>query len=503
MNLFNSVVLGILKKRIHQIDHFLQYPIETQERVFFDLLNKSRKTEWGKKYDFQSIRQVSTFQERVPISTYEQLFPEIDRILKGEQNILWSSKISWFAKSSGTTNAKSKFIPVSQEALKDCHFKIGKDMLSLYANNYPNVNLFKGKGLSILGTHQLNPENPTTSYGDISAVVVQNLPLWAKYAQTLKTETRFLANWEEKIEKIVDETIHQNITSLAGVPTWTIVLIQKVLEKTKAANILEVWPNLELYAHGAVSFDPYRALFKELIPKDINYLETYNASEGFFGIQDQPNSDEMLLMLDYGIFYEFIPLEEFGKENPIVLTLAQVQLYQSYVLVISTNAGLWRYVIGDTIKFTHLYPFRIKITGRTKHFINAFGEELIIENAESAIAEASLKTNAVIFNYTAAPLFFESNQNGRHEWIIEFEKEPSDFDLFCQILDETLKEVNSDYEAKRHQNIALRSPLVHKIPQGSFYQWMKEKGKLGGQNKVPRLSNSREYVEELLTFIKK
>ncbi|MCP4521537.1 MAG: GH3 auxin-responsive promoter family protein [Cytophagales bacterium] len=502
MKLFNSVLFWVLKKRIHQIELFLKYPVEVQQELLQKLLVQSKNTEWGKKYDYASITSIQTFQERVPISTYEDIFPYIERVLRGEQNILWGSKIKWFAKSSGTTNAKSKFIPVSQEALVDCHFKAGKDMLSLYAHNYENVNLFTGKSLSIAGTHQINPDNPSSSYGDISGVVIQNLPAWAKYARAPRLKTALMSEWESKIEQMAEETIKENITSLAGVPTWMLVLIQKVLDKTKADNILEVWPNLELYGHGAVSFEPYRELFKELLPKpEMNYLELYNASEGFIGIQDRPNTGEMLLMLDLGIFYEFIPMEHFGEENSSALTLDQVELGKNYALVISTNAGLWRYLIGDTIQFTTLYPFRFRITGRTKHFINAFGEELIVDNAEKAISVACLYTEAKISNYTAGPLYFEGNQNGGHEWIIEFEKQPTDFDKFCHILDNKLKEINSDYEAKRYQDIALRFPKIHNVPQGTFYNWMKKRGKLGAQHKVPRLANNRTHLEEILKIV--
>ncbi len=502
MKVFSSVLTWALKKRIHQIELFIKYPVEVQQELLLNLVSKAKNTEWGKKYDYASITNISTFQERVPISTYEEMYPYIERVLKSEHNILWPSKIKWFAKSSGTTNAKSKFIPVSKEALTDCHFKVGKDMLSLYFSNYGDSKLFTGKGLSIAGTHQISLENPKISYGDISGVVFQNLPSWAHYAQTPKVKTIVMGEWEKKIECIVNQTIHENVTSFAGVPTWLLILIQRVLEKTKADNILEVWPNLELYAHGAVSFEPYRQIFKDLIPNPtMSYLETYNASEGFIGIQDLPNTGEMLLMLDYGIFYEFIPIKELEKEHPKTLTLDQVELGKSYALVLSTNAGLWRYMLGDTIKFTNLYPFRFRITGRTKHFINAFGEELIIENAEIAIVEACQQTEAKITNYTAAPLYFEGKENGGHEWLIEFDKQPSNFETFCKILDHKLKKVNSDYEAKRYQDIALRFPKIHNVPKGTFYNWMKQKGKLGAQHKVPRLANNRQFIDEILKMM--
>ncbi len=501
MEILNSIITWVMKKRIHQIELFMKYPIEVQQELLKKLVNTAQHTEFGKKYFFSSISTEQEFKERVPISNYEEIFPYIDRIMKGENNVLWPSKIKWFAKSSGTTNAKSKFIPVSEESLEDCHFKGGKDMLSLFINNRPETKVFAGKGLSIGGSHQINHLNPDTFYGDVSAVIIQNLPFWAQIIRTPKLEIALMDKWEEKIEKMAETTIRENVTSLSGVPTWTVLLLQRILEKTGKNNILEVWPNLEVFLHGAVAFGPYKSLFQDLIPSEaMGYMEIYNASEGFFGIEDIMGSKDMLLMLDYGIYYEFIAMEDIGKEQPKTISLGEVELHKNYAMVISTNAGLWRYLIGDTVKFTSLYPFRIKISGRTKHFINAFGEELIIENADQAIAKATETTGAEINNYTAAPVYL-SEKAGGHEWLIEFEKEPSDFDLFIEILDQTLKEVNSDYEAKRHKNLALVKPQVKKLPQGTFYNWLKTKGKLGGQYKIPRLSNNREILEEILTLI--
>jgi hypothetical protein len=443
---------------------------------------------------------VREFQERVPVTTYEELYPYIERVMMGEQNLLWPSKIEWFAKSSGTTNARSKFIPVSPESLEDCHYKGGKDMLSIYVNLYPETKLFTGKGLSIGGSHRPSELNAKVNCGDVSAVIMQNLPIWAEAMRTPPLKVALMDKWEEKIEKMVELTVQENVTSMSGVPTWTYVLLKRILEVTGKNNILEVWPNLELFTHGAVAFGPYRQLFRELIPSDkMNYLEVYNASEGFFGIQDQAGTeDEMLLMLDYGVYYEFIPMDQFEEDNPKTLTLDQVELGKNYAIVISTNAGLWRYKIGDTIRFTSLSPYRIKISGRTKHFINAFGEEVIVENAEAAITKACDVTGAVITNFTAAPIFMESGKRGGHEWLIEFEKVPNNLKQFTYVLDETLREVNSDYDAKRQNDIALQGPVVHAAPQGTFMNWLRHKGKLGGQNKVPRLSNSREYLEEIM-----
>lgn len=500
MEIINSIVTWVMKKRIHDIDLFRKYPHDVQAELFQNLISTAKDTEWGRKYGYGDKLSVREFQERVPVSDYETLYPYIERVMMGEQNLLWPSKIEWFAKSSGTTNARSKYIPVSPESLEDCHYKGGKDMLSIYVNLYPETKLFSGKGLSIGGSHRPSEINAKVSCGDVSAVIMQNLPMWAEAMRTPPLKVALMDKWEEKIEKMVEITVEENVTSMSGVPTWTYVLLKRILEVTGKSNILEVWPNLELFTHGAVAFGPYRQLFRDIIPSaQMNYLEVYNASEGFFGIQDQAGTeDEMLLMLDYGVYYEFIPLDQFEEEQPETLTLDQVELGKNYAIVISTNAGLWRYKIGDTIRFTSLKPYRIKISGRTKHFINAFGEEVIVENAEEAITKACEATGAVISNFTAAPMYMESGKRGGHEWVIEFVKEPDSLPRFTRVLDETLREVNSDYDAKRQNDIALQEPLVHAAPKGTFMNWLRQKGKLGGQNKVPRLSNTREYLEEIM-----
>lgn len=504
MALINSILTWVMKKRIHEVELFMKYPLEVQREVLDKLLDTAKNTEYGKLYNFKNITSIKTFRSRIPIVAYEELFPYIEQLMKGQQNVLWPSEIKWFAKSSGTTNARSKFIPVSPEALDDCHFKGGKDMLSIYFNNNPETKLFTGKGLTIGGSHQINEldKNANSHYGDVSAVIMKNLPLWAQFVRTPRLDIALMEEWEEKIEKMAEITSRENVTSISGVPTWTIVLLQRILEMNGKSNILEVWPNLELFAHGAVSFKPYQKVFEKLIPgKDMNYLETYTASEGFFGIQDRSDSDELLLMLDYGIYYEFIPLDSTGKENEEAIGLEEVEIGRNYAMVISTNAGLWRYKIGDTVKFTSLSPFRVKISGRTKHFINAFGEELIIENAEKAITMACESMGAEIDNFTAGPRYLNGRQKGGHEWIIEFSKPPENLENFKSCLDNNLREINSDYDAKRHRDIALEAPVIHSVPQGTFYQWMKKRGKLGGQNKVPRLSNNREYLEDILEMM--
>jgi len=498
--LFNTVLSWFLKKRKDQMDMFIDHPIEIQKEVLYNLLWEAKKTEFGKKYGFEEIISYESFAERVPIKKYESIEPMIERNRLGEQNIFWPSKVQWFAKSSGTTNAKSKFIPVSDEAINDCHMKAGKDMLCLYINNNEDTEIFKGKGLKLGGSSAVYKDNESF-FGDLSAIIIENMPFWADIGSAPSQKTALMEKWEIKMDAIIYETINENITSLTGVPSWMLVLLNRVLEVTGKNNILEVWPNLEVYFHGGVNFNPYREQYKRLIPKeDFRYYETYNASEGFFAIQDKNNSNELLLMLDYGIFYEFIPMDEYQGEDSIAIPLYEVELNKNYALVISTNSGLWRYLIGDTVKFTSLAPYRIKITGRTKHYINVFGEELVVENAADALQIACRETDSEIMDYTVAPIFMQENNSGGHEWIIEFKKNPQNIDEFTLILDKALKNLNSDYEAKRYQDMTLALPVVHQASKGLFYNWLKQNKKLGGQNKVPRLSNKRTFVEELLTL---
>ncbi len=503
MAIVNTLFTWYMKKRIHQIALFKKYPLDVQQEWLFNLITTAKDTEWGIKHHYNSILTLSQFKEQVPLQNYDTLKPYIERMLKGEQNILWPSEIKWFAKSSGTTSDRSKFIPVSEESLNECHFKGGKDMISIYCNNRPETQMFTGKGLVLGGSHQISQLCENIQYGDLSAVLIKNLPMWAEYYRTPDIAITLMDNYEEKMDRMAEATIKENVTNIAGVPTWTIVLAKKVLEITGKNNLLEVWPNLEAYFHGAVNFAPYRQQFAQLIPStEMYYLETYNASEGFFGIQDQENSEELLLMLDYGIFYEFLPLEHINLEQPATLQLDQIVLHKNYAIIISTNGGLWRYMIGDTIQFTCLNPFRIKITGRTKHFINAFGEEVIIDNAEQALTKACHITNATLKDYTACPIYFIGNAAGGHEWIIEFETQPNDFERFVDVLDETLREINSDYDAKRFKDMVLCRPKVHNVAKNTFYKWLKIKDKLGGQHKVPRLANERKYVDEILELLK-
>ena len=500
--ILNTVISWFLKQRVSQIEYFKENPHQAQHDLLFELLNKARNTEWGKKYDYASIKDIKTYQERVPVQDYDDVKPYIERLRKGENYLLWPTEVKWFAKSSGTTSDKSKFIPVSSEALEDCHFKGGKDMLSIYCNNRPDTEVFAGKGLVMGGSHSVSEFNSNAYFGDISAILVQNFPFWAQLLRTPDISIALMDNWEEKLDKMAHATITENVTNLSGVPSWNLMLLKKILEMTGRNNILEVWPNLELFIHGGVSFAPYREQFKKIIPSEqMWYMETYNASEGFFGIQDQAHSTEMLLMLDYGIFYEFIPLNELESDNPRALTIDQVETDTNYALVISTNAGLWRYLIGDTIQFTNTNPYRIQISGRTKNFINAFGEEVIVDNAEKALDAACEETGAIVSEYTAAPVFLEDNNSACHEYLIEFEKEPDDLDKFEKVLDKTLQDINSDYEAKRTADILLKRLKVTALPKDTFFKWLKSKGKIGGQNKVPRLFNNRKYVDEILKFV--
>ena len=494
----NSIISWFLKKRIHQIELFLKYPIDVQDELLLNLIAVSKRTEFGLAHEFSSFKNYTDFAAKVPIQKYESIEPLIERCRQGEQNIFWPTHIKWFAKSSGTTNSKSKFIPVSNEALEYCHMKAGKDMLCLYINNNEETQLFTGKGLRLGGSSDIYEDN-NSFFGDLSAIITENLPFWADYSSAPSQEVALLSEWETKMEAIIDETIKEDITSLVGVPSWMLVLLNRVLERTGKENILEVWPNLEVYFHGGVNFNPYREQYKKLIPKaDFQYFETYNASEGFFAIQDKNGSKELLLMLDYGIFYEFIPMTDYKGENSKAIPLSEVKKDIHYALVITTNSGLWRYLIGDTVRFTSLEPYKIQITGRTKHYINVFGEELNIENVEDALKLTCEKTGALINEYTVGPIFMKDNKSGGHEWIIEFSNKPENMNYFTEILDNSLKAINSDYEAKRYNSMTLTMPKIHVAKDGLFYNWLKKKGKLGGQHKVPRLSNKRGFLEELL-----
>lgn len=500
MGILSTTISQLARMRLWRIEAWVQHPIASQREVLQDLVTSAQYTEFGRKYNFSSLFSTRDFKKAVPIHEYDDLKPYIQRMMDGEENILWNTPIRWFAKSSGTTSDKSKFIPISEESLEDCHYKGAKDTLTMYYNFNPDSELLTGKGLVIGGSHNINQVNEEIHYGDLSAVLLQNSPAWGQWIRTPELSIALMDEWETKIEKLAATTIAENVTSISGVPTWTMVLFKRILEITGKSCIADVWPSLELYIHGGVSFTPYREQFRKIIGKDIYYIDSYNASEGFFAAQDKPDEDGMLLYLDHGVFMEFMPVEEYGKKDPQTIGLRNVETGKNYAPVISTNGGLWRYLLGDTIQFTTLYPFRIKVSGRLKHFINAFGEEVIVDNTDKAVSIACEKTGAIVNDYTAAPVYFSDAGNGAHEWLVEFDKEPGNLNEFTVELDKALQSINSDYEAKRYKDIALHLPLLHRMPKGLFNEWLKSKGKLGGQHKVPRLSNERTLIEEILQF---
>jgi phenylacetate-coenzyme A ligase PaaK-like adenylate-forming protein len=504
IGLINSIATWWFNKRMSDLRLVIKNPVNAQEEQLRLLIERASGTVIGKKYHFEKIHSVKDFRQQVPLHSYNDLFPYIEEMMNGKADILWPGKVKWFAKSSGTTAGKSKFIPVTEEALELNHYQGAKDAMTFYLNLYPKTGLLHGKTLKLGGSKQLLKfENAYV--GDLSAIMIDNMPLWSNLITIPEKKTALLSDWEEKLQKIIAEAIPSKLTGLAGVPSWMLMFLQEVLKQTGKKNIQEVWPDLEVFFHGGVSFAPYKEAYKQLFPSgNFNYFEIYNASEGFFALQDRKEHDDLLLMLNHGIFYEFIPVDTYEDvHSQTVIPLQDVELNKNYAMVISTNSGLWRYILGDTVRFTSLRPYRIKITGRTKHYINVFGEEVIIENTDKAIEYAANKTGAMIKEYTLAPVFMEKNKKGAHEWIIEFDKEPDDFEAFKKMLDMKLQSLNSDYEAKRYKNMTLTEPVIHKAQKNLFYTWMKNQGKLGGQNKVPRLSNERKFIENLLKLNQK
>lgn len=493
---------AFLKKRIKNIEFFMRYPIEIQNQLMNQLILYAKDTEFGKKYGFHDIKRYQQFSERIPLCKYADLKSVIKRIRRGEKNILWPGTVKWFAKSSGTTNTKSKYIPVTKLSMNECHYKAGKDMLSIYIHNHPKTKIFFGKAVRLGGSHELH-KNYNTFYGDLSSILIKNMPFWADNICIPKKETALMSEWESKLENIVKETGYKDVRILLGVCSWLLIFLKELLKKFDKKKIHEIWPNIEVIFHGGVSFKPYIRQYQNLFENSINYYNIYSASEGFFAIQDQRKKGDLLLLLNHGIFYEFLPVEDINKTNPKIISIDNVELNKNYAMVVSTNAGLWRYIIGDTIKFTGLSPYRITISGRTTHYINSFGEELIIENAEQALNRACLKTDSIIHEYTAGPVYMNQKNSGAHEWIIEFKKFPKDLCEFRDILDNELKSTNSDYEIKRYKNIVLGPPIIHVARDGLFYDWLKKNKKLGGQNKIPRLSNDRKYLDSILKIEKK
>ncbi len=499
MGIISSVGSYVMKSRIKHLEHVISRPDEVQQQVLKDLIITARNTEYGRKHGFAGIKSVQDFEQQVPVVSYEDLLPIINRMLKGEANLLWPEKIRWFAKSSGTTGARSKLVPVSKEGLEQCHFRGGRDMLAIYLHNHPGSKIFSGKNLSIGGSQVNSFGNSDVSVGNISAIVMKNLPLWAQLKRTPGLKVTMMNNWEEKVRKIAAITTRQNVTCLAGSPMWMLLLLQQIAKDHKLSHIQDIWPNLEVFFHGSVSFGPYKQLFHSLDRnQSLHYQEIYNATEGFFAMQDQTDDPSLLLMPNYGIYYEFISEKDFSNPNPKIIPLSQVELGKYYSVVISTNSGLWRYKIGDTIKFVSKNPYRFLISGRTKHCINVFGEDFFAEQAERAIQAACEQTGCILQDFTVAPYFYDRSKKGYHEWLVEFVKSPRNHREFVTTLDQELQRLNEDYAEKRKEDIAIERPLVREVPPGTFYQWLKSRGKLGGQHKIPRLSNSRDYLEEIL-----
>lgn len=501
--LINRVFKWYHAQRYKNIEHFMKHPHEVQRNLLKQLIETSRHTEWGRTFDFKTIRKPETFAERIPVQDYDSLKPYIQRMMYGEKDVLWGGQVRWFSKSSGTTSDKSKFIPVSTQNLKECHIKGTWDTMTLFYHNRPDARQFELKSMIMGGSLQRFEPYPRTMIGDVSAVMMQNMPLVGRPFFMPDIKTALISEWETKLELLAQAGAKEpNVVMIGGVPTWTVVLFRRILEITGKSNMLEVWPHFQVYIHGGVSFTPYHKQFAEFFPsQQVSYQEIYNASEGYFGIQNDFKVDDMLLLLANGIYYEFLPMEEWGKEFPKSVPLWEVQPGKNYALVISTNSGLWRYTPGDTVQFTSVNPYKIRITGRTKQFVNAFGEEVMVENTDKAIAETCRECDAIVSEYTVAPVYFKSNGKGGHEWIIEFEKKPADLEKFANLLDTNLQKVNSDYEAKRYRSMALERLKLRAVPAGTFHNWLRSKGKLGGQNKVPRLSNNRQHIEEILEFL--
>ena len=501
MNLTNLVEKIAFHRRQKELDKYANNGLAMQQEVLHYLVEYAKDTEYGRNHLFSTIQSYDDFVQNVPVNTYEELKGDIDRMRHGEENILWPGQVKWYAKSSGTTNDKSKFIPVSPEALQHTHYQGPKDVVAFYLQNNPNSHLFEGKSLILGGSHSPNYNLPDTLVGDLSAILIENISPLANLVRVPKKSTALLSDFEVKRDRIARETLHKNVTNISGVPSWMLSVLVRVLELSGKQHLEEVWPNLEVFFHGGIAFTPYRKQYEQLITKsDMHYMETYNASEGFFGIQNDPSDPAMLLMLDYGVFYEFIPIEELGTEKPTIVPLSGVKIGQNYAMVISNLCGLWRYEIGDTVQFTSVNPYKFVITGRTKYFINAFGEELIMDNAEKGLAYACSQTGAQVLEYSAAPVYMDNKAKCRHQWLIEFSKAPQDLKAFSEILDTRLQELNSDYEAKRFHDVTLQPLEIIKARPNLFNDWLKSKGKLGGQHKVPRLSNSRDNLEEMLAL---
>jgi hypothetical protein len=501
----NSAFRVYLRQRYRQIERFMQQPHETQRLLWSQLMQYAQQTEWGKRHEYSSLRRPEDYARRVPVQDYESVKPYIQRMMHGERDVLWPGRVKWFSKSSGTTSDKSKFIPVPAVNLRQCHLMGSRDAMALFYHRQPGANIFAHSAMVMGGSWERFAPYPATMFGDVSAIMIEHLPWIARGNFFPDIATALLPDWEVKLERLAKAGLsNPDVAMIGGVPTWTVMLFRRMLEISGKSNMLELWPRFQLYVHGGVSFTPYRSQFQNFFPSgEVEYLEVYNASEGYFSAQDTANADDgMLLLLQNGIYYEFLPMEEWEQEFPRAIPLWEVETGKNYALVISTNGGLWRYLPGDTVMFTGLNPYRIRVTGRTKQFVNAFGEEVMVDNTDRALAETCMATGAVVSEYTVAPVYLQGGQKGGHEWLIEFECVPADMDHFNTLLDSNLQKINSDYEAKRFGNIALERLMLHAVPQGTFYRWMRARGKFGGQHKVPRLANHREYVEEIKELLR-
>ena len=503
--IFNTTFGWYLRQRLRTLDAVAARPVETQRRWLMKLIQRAESTEFGRAHGFVDIESPERFAKRVRVQDYESLKPQIERMMRGEEDILWRGRVKYFSKSSGTTSDRSKYLPVSDENLRDCHIRGTWDTMSFFYDQVPNARQFAGKSLLMGGNLEQYQDRPGTITGDISAIMIDNMPGVARPFFTPDFETALLSNFEEKLARMVEIVSREkDLAMIGGVPTWTVVFFRKILEHTGAAHLLEVFPNLQGYIHGGVSFTPYREQFRRFLPdENFAYQEIYNASEGYFAAQsDFSNPDGgMRLLLDNGVYYEFLPMDQWDAEFPVALTLDQVQIGVDYALLITTNAGLWRYRIGDTIEFTSLDPHTIRVTGRTKQFINAFGEEVMVHNTDQALHVACEQMGCAVSDYTVAPIYFQRGERGGHEWLVEFEQPPAEPERFADLLDEELQRINSDYAAKRTADLALERLQLRVLPPGSFNRWLKQKGKLGGQHKVPRLANERKYVEEILAVV--
>lgn len=493
MSFRGKFIRALFAPRRAELRRVLADPLTTQRDQLRWLLKRGGNTEIGRRYDMHSIKTIEQFESRVDVFDYDAFSPYIDRARHGERDVIWNGEVRWFARSSGTTD-RSKYIPVTSDGLLRSHTQGPRDVAAIVSSLFPDTRAYDGKLLTLGGSRRVEREGERALTGDLSAILIENTKSVSGWFRTPSREIALIADFEEKIAAICRQTTKQNVTSFAGVPSWNLMLMRKVLEFTGKESLCEVWPNMELFVHGGVGFAPYAEHYKRIIPSErMRYMNTYNASEGFFSLADASEQEDMLLMVDYGTFYEF----DNGRE---IVPLEGVRVGEDYAMIITSCNGLWRYRIGDTVTFTSTKPYRIRITGRTKHYINVFGEELMVSNTEQALISACRECNADVGDYTVAPIYMTDREKGRHQWVIEFTRRPDDMARFEQLLDQELQRLNSDYEAKRHSTLA--APLFTVVDEGTFLSWLASQGKAGGQNKVPRLANDRRYVDQIEEFIK-